>query len=309
MTERMKTTGMRKVAIITRTKDRNIMLSRAMESVAQQTYRDFTWVVVNDGGDRAGVQEILSEWPHDVNDIVFVHHEVNKGMEAASNAGIAASRSTFVVIHDDDDTWHPHFLEKTVDYLESAQGTGCAAVLTNTIRIDEVIEGTTIRETFRGTWKPHVVGYPVGCVQMADIVVENQFAPIAMLFRRSVYDLVGGYDETLPVLGDWEFNLRLLSVGDIAVIPDFLANYHHRPSAKGSNYGNSVHVGLNRHVIYDAVIRNRIIRNAIENGNVTLASLVVSGRHRLVMSSGLPSRVFRRVKQFARRIAYKAGIS
>lgn len=300
---------MSKVAVITRTKDRNIMLSRAMASVAGQTFRDFTWVVVNDGGDREGVDKVLSGW-NDANvPVVPVHHPVNKGMEAASNAGIAACPSDFVVIHDDDDTWDPAFLAKTIEFLESPAGQAYAAVLTGTVRIDEVMEGETIRQTFKGIWKPDTVGYPVGCVQFSDMVVENQFAPIALVFRRAAYDEIGGYDEKLPVLGDWEFNLRLLSHGDIAVLPEALANYHHRPSVKGSNYGNSVHAGVNRHVIYDAVVRNRIIRKAIEDGNPALATLVTTGRHRLVMSNGTSVRLFRRCKKILRRLAYSSGLA
>jgi glycosyltransferase involved in cell wall biosynthesis len=47
-----------------------------------------------------------------------LHHAHSKGMEAASNAGIHASTGEFVVIHDDDDSWHPDFLRETVDYLD-----------------------------------------------------------------------------------------------------------------------------------------------------------------------------------------------
>ena len=284
------------------------MLSRAMASVSGQTFRDFIWVVVNDGGDKDGVERVLKGWSDTSVPVVPVHHLVNKGMEAASNAGIAACVSDYVVIHDDDDTWDPSFLARTVEFLDSPGGRAYAAVLTGTVRIDEVMEGDSIRQTFKGIWKPDTVGYPVGCVQFSDMVVENQFAPIALVFRRSVYDTVGGYDETLPVLGDWEFNLRLLSSGDIAVIPEALANYHHRPSVKGSNYGNSVHAGINRHVIYDAVVRNRIIRKAIKDGNPALATLVTTGRHRLVMSNGTHVRLWRRGKKILRRLAYLAGL-
>lgn len=279
------------------------MLSRAMESVGGQTYENFTWVVVNDGGDQNGVDQVLSRWRRPDIQVTAVHHEVNKGMEAASNAGIAACESEFIVIHDDDDTWDAQFLQKTVEFLESPEGQKFAAVLTGTIRVDEVMDGETIREVARSKWNPNTVGYPVGCVQFADIVVENQFAPIAMVFRRTVYDVVGGYDPTLPVLGDWDFNLKILSRGDIAVIPESLANYHHRPSVKGSNYGNSVHAGVNKHVVYDAVVRNRIIRAAMDDGNATLAMLVATGRHRLVLSSaGQPTRLARRIKDRIKRV-------
>jgi len=298
---------MKKVAVITRTKDRNVMLSRAMESIGGQTFGDFTWVVVNDGGDPAGVDKILSEWKRKDIPVIVVHHEVNKGMEAASNAGIAACSSDYLVIHDDDDTWAENFLEKTVEFLESPEGTKFEAVLTETVRVDEIMEGETIRVISRSRWSPNTVGYPVGCVQFSDIVVENQFAPIALLFRRRVYDKVGGFDPTLPVLGDWDFNLKLLCQGDIAVLPEALAYYHHRPSVKGSNYGNSVHAGVNKHVVYDAVVRNRIIRAAIADGNSTLAMLVSSGRNRLALSGAwhrpwLSSRIKAKIKAILKRL-------
>ena len=46
-------------------------------------------------------------------------------------------------------------------------------------------------------------------VYLSDLAVENRFPPISFLFRRSVYDKIGGFDEELPVLGDWDFNLKV----------------------------------------------------------------------------------------------------
>lgn len=51
----------RRVAVITRTKDRKILLRRALESVCGQTFQDFMWVVVNDGGNREEVDRIVEE--------------------------------------------------------------------------------------------------------------------------------------------------------------------------------------------------------------------------------------------------------
>ena len=42
---------MKKVAVITRTRNRALLLRRAARSVERQTFRAFSWVVVNDGGD------------------------------------------------------------------------------------------------------------------------------------------------------------------------------------------------------------------------------------------------------------------
>ncbi|NTF17709.1 glycosyltransferase family 2 protein [Agrobacterium rubi] len=275
-----KDTIMPKVAVITRTKNRIIMLSRAARSVSAQTFRDFIWVVVNDGGDAAEVDRLVDLYRASMPEVVVVHHAVNKGMEAASNAGIAASSSEFLVIHDDDDTWEPTFLERAVGFLEQESKIPFGGVVTAITHVDE--EMTEKEVVIRATkpWHPTHSAYPVGAIQLADLCVINQFAPIAFVFRRSVYDEIGGYDESLPVLGDWEFNLRFVARYDIAALPDLLANYHHRPASKNS-YGNSVLAGALSHVAYDAVLRNRIIRNAKDPRYSDIADLVAQGRSTL----------------------------
>ncbi len=51
-----------KVAIIMRTKDRNIFLKRAIESVINQTYKDWILVIVNDGGNLDDIQKLLKSY-------------------------------------------------------------------------------------------------------------------------------------------------------------------------------------------------------------------------------------------------------
>jgi hypothetical protein len=104
-----------------------------------------------------------------------------------------------------------------------------------------------------------------GCVRIADMVTVNQFAPIAFVYRRSVLDQVGLYDERLPVLGDWDFNLRFLEVYDIGVLPEPLSNYHQRPSGANSEYGNSLFAQHERHAFYDGIVRNTRLRAADSN--------------------------------------------
>lgn len=279
-----KDSAMPKVAIITRTKNRIIMLSRAARSVAAQTYRDFVWVVVNDGGDPTEVDRLIDLYRGSIPEIVVVHHEVNRGMEAASNSGIRASESEYIVIHDDDDTWEPTFLDRTANFLDANSKVPFGGVITAITHVDEEMTDTEVVIRARKPWHPTHAGYPTGAVQLADLCVINQFAPIAFLFRRSGYDDLGGYDESLPVLGDWEFNLRFLARYDIAALPEFLANYHHRPASMNS-YGNSVLAGHLSHVAYDAILRNRIIRHANEERYRVVAPLVAAGRSTLQIKS------------------------
>src|SRR5699024_6623890 len=114
---------------------------------------------------------------------------------------------------------------------------------------------------------------------LADLAVENRFPPISFLFRRSVYDKLDGFDESLPVLGDWDFHLRVLMEGNIHVIPKGLANYHFRTNlAKGDIYGNTVSTCVDKHVLYDAVYRNRKLREDIAAGRNGIGMLLAIGQ-------------------------------
>ena len=101
---------MTKVAIITRTMNRPILLRRAAQSILNQTFKDYIWVIVNDG-EKEPVSDVVSNFPEDT--VIVIHNPKPVGLEAASNIGLKSSDSEYVVVHDDDDTWHPEFLEKT----------------------------------------------------------------------------------------------------------------------------------------------------------------------------------------------------
>ena len=96
------------------------MLTRAVESVLAQTDSDFLHVIVNDGGDKARLESLLQPCTERYNGrLLLIDNDRSLGMEAASNIGIRSSASTYVAIHDDDDSWHPSFLTKMTCFLEA----------------------------------------------------------------------------------------------------------------------------------------------------------------------------------------------
>ncbi|WP_051285083.1 glycosyltransferase [Nisaea denitrificans] len=260
------------VAIITRTKDRPILLERAARSVAGQTYRNIRWVVVNDGGDPKPVGDVLERSLVDPGRIVFRSHPESLGMEAASNAGIRTSISDLIVIHDDDDSWEPDFLEQSVNFLNRHQGLYDGVVCHST-HVEEIISGNTVLECGHRPFNNWLHN-----VQTAEMAAGNVFPPISFLFRRALWERLDGFDETLPVLGDWDFNLRFLMEADIGVLPLPLANYHHR-SDEGEDtdgsYANSDSGRENPHVAFNAILRNRYLRRAAREPQfATLAGLM-----------------------------------
>ena len=87
---------------------------------------------------------------------------------------------------------------------------------------------------------------------------------------------VGAFREDLPVLGDWDFNVRFLARYEIGVIPEMLAYYHNRDDEDTGDYASSVSAKAHLHQFYDNLLRNEWLRNDIEAGRVGLSSLANS---------------------------------
>ena len=263
-----------KVAVITRTKDRKILVQRAIKSVLGQTFGNWIMVIVNDGGNKEEINELAAKYGDKFGDrLLIVHNKKSLGMEAASNIGIKSSDSEYVVIHDDDDSWHPLFLEKCVAFLDKNTYQNTKGVITYSIRVLEKIENNKVitegKEPFNA-WLKSVTLYRM--------CSSNIFPPVSFVYDRDVLDKTGYYREDMPVLGDWEFNLRFLSKYDIYLIPEELAFYHHRLAIKDGVYSNSVVGDDSKHVFYDTLLRNELLRKDLGKNTIGLGYLVNIGK-------------------------------
>jgi len=270
-----------KVAIITRTKNRPLLLERAARSVACQLHDEYEWVIVNDGGDETAVRDVIANCAVDRRKITLVSNSESLGMEAASNVGVKNSSSDYVVIHDDDDSWAPGFLQKTVGYLEGAAGRRYGGVITHSLYVSEEIRGDSVIEHGRHPYQDWVRN-----VQLSEMAAGNFFAPIAFVYRRKVWDDIGGYNEELPVLGDWYFNMEFLLRADIGVIPEPLAYYHHRDrgDSRTGIYANSVIGGISKHEEFTSIARNEFVRKNLAD-HPAAASVLLGYNSNLVRES------------------------
>jgi glycosyltransferase involved in cell wall biosynthesis len=258
------------VSVITRTKERPLMMVRAVESVRRQTYSDFEWVIVNDGGARDPVESVAESARRSNLAVRVLHNDHSLGMEGASNRGIRESDSEFIVIHDDDDTWDVSFLARTTEYLRALPPRSAAGgVVTQSMQILERIEPNGIQEIRRVPYDPRLTS--ITLFRMAHL--NHVPPPISFLYKREVLSRVGLYRDDLEVLGDWEFNLRFLRHFDIDVIPERLANYHWRMNQSGI-YGNTVVAGIDRHALVAGRLRNELLRRDLDNGTLDIGFLV-----------------------------------
>jgi glycosyltransferase involved in cell wall biosynthesis len=266
-----------RVAVITRTKNRTILLKRAIRSVLDQGYEDWTHVIVNDGGDADEVHRVLAPSLDEYKGrVTVIDNPASVGMEAASNIGIRACSSEFIVIHDDDDSWERGFLERCVEFMDSTSKPRLdfeyGGVVTHSLRIIEELEGQKVRQVASEPFNEWMTS-----VSLYRLAAGNTFPPISFLFRRDVWEEVGCFREALPVLGDWDFHLRVCARYEIGLVPGLLANYHHRTSIQSGDYGNTVVAADAKHRAYENLYRNELLRRDLETGQFGLGFLVNMG--------------------------------
>ena len=99
---------MPKVTVIIPTFNRSHLIRRSVESVLNQTYKNFELIIVDD----ASTDDTVSSISRLEDDrIKIIRHKRNTGAPKARNSGISASMGEYIALLDDDDEWLPHKLE------------------------------------------------------------------------------------------------------------------------------------------------------------------------------------------------------
>jgi glycosyltransferase involved in cell wall biosynthesis len=105
-------------SIFTATYNRKDLLPRAYESVKKQTFRDFEWVIIDDGS-KDGTGEMVKQWQAEANFPIIYKWQSNGGKHTAFNAVSEIARGEFVLSLDSDDEMVPETLERYKFHWES----------------------------------------------------------------------------------------------------------------------------------------------------------------------------------------------
>lgn len=207
------------ISTIIPTYNRASLVCDAIESVRQQTYSSVEIIVVDDGS-TDDTQARLRKYGDSVRVIV----QDNAGPSAARNRGIEAARGDFVAFLDSDDTWKRTKLERQVRLLQNVgESVPCCLCNAAVIRPDGK-EATTFQ--YAGL-KPAL---REGVWQNVTEVLATQFLMFTQMVavRRNVLEKIGGFDERLWVLEDYDLALRLSLEGPWAYICEPLAIYREK---------------------------------------------------------------------------------
>ncbi len=262
---------MSRVAIITRTVNRPIMLDRMIRSLLAQTFADWHLVLVN-SGDAQTVDDVLKH--HGLADSARITHlpytNPTPGMRGSPlNAGINALHSEFITVLDDDDTWAPSFLQVMVATLERKAHPNVRGVVCRSLVIEESSVDTGLQSIREYQLNPELCN-----VTLANLAVVNRFCIHAFLYERAALEATGLYPEDYPVLEDWHFNLRFLLHHDVMVVPETLTNYHLRSAEATGAEANSQTAERLDHKFYEARLVNEALREDLRSGKPGLGHLL-----------------------------------
>jgi glycosyltransferase involved in cell wall biosynthesis len=173
-------------------------LGEAIESVLGQSYPYFEVVVVDDGSPDK-TSEVAARYPG-----VRLIRQDNQGLAAARNSGLAQSEGDYLVFLDADDRLLPEALEAHLDCFGTHPG--CAFVSGHIRRI--ATDGSLLGTPRQALHRAHVEGdHYLGL-----LYYNSVWIPGSVMYRRAVFDSVGGFDTTVNGAADYDLYLRIARV-------------------------------------------------------------------------------------------------
>jgi glycosyltransferase involved in cell wall biosynthesis len=203
-------------------------LKETLDHSLAQTYPNLEFIIVNDGStDRT--KQVLDE----IKDqrVKVIHLEQNRGAANALNLGIKEANGQWIAIQDADDNSYPTRIEEQVKYIQEhpqlvAVGTLVKCISGDAHIPDDVYEGWTISRNYHISRKDIRKIAFSGC----------PFTHSSVMFSKSVFREVGGYDPSYEIAYDYDLWLKLLEKGELEKVPIVLLDYRiHQSSLSHKN--------------------------------------------------------------------------
>jgi len=195
-----------KISVIMAVYNGEKYLEEAIESILDQSFDDFEFIIVDDGSiDRTS--EILREYAKKDERIKIITNSKNIGLTKSLNKAIEQAKGEYIARQDADDISAPERLEKQIRLLESNDNLGCVGC--NASVIDE--NGGFIRK----------VVLPRTDLNLY-IRKRNCFIHGSLIFPRHVLEEINGYDEKMKLAQDYDLILRISKRYKFGFVDEFL---------------------------------------------------------------------------------------
>ncbi|MEG3982877.1 glycosyltransferase, partial [Microcoleus sp. T3B2] len=232
-------------------------VAETIQSVLDQTYQDFEFIITDDGSPDRTVDVIKK---FDDPRIKLFCFPQNQGACAAMNNCIKEAKGEYIAVINSDDAWLPEKLEKQVIFLDSHADIG--AVFSYAQILDENSNDFPDQEHFykkvfiqpnrnRFQWLKHF------------FFSGNCLCHPSVLIRKQCYAVTGVYDERYAQLPDWDFWIRLCMRYDIHILPENLTKFRLLINEANAS-GNRTDVATRTTLEISQVLRNYLNPLVIE---------------------------------------------
>lgn len=182
-------------------------LSHAIESIIHQTFKDFEFIIIDDGSSDASGAIIKEYAARDARiRPIYLEHS---GLTRSLNRGITDARGTYIARMDADDISLPERLEKEYGYLMEHPEVALVSCFARII--DD---------------NGHMMNEHCPPLSTKDIIKRSffsgQICHPSVMFQADTVRILGGYNEYFVYAQDYELWLRLMRKHEVATIPEFL---------------------------------------------------------------------------------------
>lgn len=204
---------MSKISVImgiynTKSKD---FLEKSINSILNQTYKDFELIICNDGSTNDCVYWAKKICKNDYR-VKFIENDSNKGLAYTLNHCLKYCNSEYIARMDDDDYSHPKRFEKQLNYLELNRNVDLVSCNINLFDSNGIYSSKTFLPKIENT----------------DFLFNSPIVHPAIMARKSVFDSVGGYNEASYAIRveDYDIFMRMKAKGaKMEVIQEILFDY------------------------------------------------------------------------------------
>jgi len=184
-------------------------LEEAIESVEKSTFKDFEFLLIDDGS-KDDSNKILRKMARKYKNIRLYTLKQNKGLVYALNYGLKHAKGTYICRLNQDDRMLPHRITTQVSFLERNQDVVVVGSWINLIHVGKQNWTETVRylerdDQIKSIW--HIL---------------SPFSDPAVMYRREKAIQLGGYDPQFFIAEDSHMWIRMGTIGALANIPEVL---------------------------------------------------------------------------------------
>jgi len=204
------------ISVVIPTRNRSLLLKRAIESVLSQRYGNMELIIVDDASEDTTL-DVVKSYQKSFRKFKYIHNNRQCGAAGSRNIGIRAASGKCISFLDDDDEWLPEKLGSQKDFLDAHP--------------DIMAVSCWYIEDIYGRKRTKVKKYDR--VSFKDMLWENFMGSFSfVMVRREIFDKIGLLDETLTNCQDWDIWLRVSRDYKIGVVNRYLTIYYRHSGKK-----------------------------------------------------------------------------